>query len=185
MSDDSDVDEWLGPGSKKVVDVAALIMSRAILALEEGISTPRERELQKNARKDFMELVGTMLWLVRSDEDAKRAKLLRALFVAVMAGSFNFGTLAGRIMLRLQHLPSTSIATEARKAKSRVIDEIIREKADVVWSKHPKRSANWVAVQILGALNNELACSGLPIMKIDAIRKRLNKILATDKRPAS
>jgi hypothetical protein len=78
---------------------------------------------------------------------------------------------------------SVTLATEAKKRKSRKADAVIEELALPIWTRYPKRSNNWIAEKIFNDASLKLKNQGLRALKVDALRKRIRN-LRTNERPS-
>jgi hypothetical protein len=157
-----------------VVFVATL----ARLASSKDDLTANEQRTVKDTSDKLIELGATFVGLVEQDEDKRRAELFKALFVGCLASSFTIGCLANPNRIVLRTLSNTRSATAARLTRSGIIDDLIVTAARPLWQKHPRRSAHWVAEQMIATLNTEFGKLSLPKMKVDTIRKRLEKCRA-------
>jgi hypothetical protein len=159
---------------KDPIELVAFVGATATLSANGKLTASEQRKV-KSALDALMQICATYIWLVDSDEDKNRARLLKSLFVGLASINLLIGCLAFPKSIVLKQFSSTKIATEARLARSRIIDDLIATLAWPLWQKHSRRSAHWIAQQTITALNAEFGKIGLPAMKIDAIRKRLEK----------
>jgi hypothetical protein len=140
--------------------------------------TAKERILMEATAQRISTIGGTFLWLVDQDPDLRRAKLLRSLFVGAASASFAIGGFALSNRFQMRIMSNTASATKARILRSGLIDELIVTIAQPLWLRHPRRSAHWIAHETISILNAELLKLRLPLMKTDAVRKRLKKCRA-------
>jgi hypothetical protein len=75
-------------------------------------------------------------------------------------------------------------ATQVRIDKSKMVDDLVVDVGRDLWTRHSTWANDRIADNILDELNKKLTEKNLPVLKKDAIRKRVKR-LRTNGRPSS